>query len=1220
MSNSRPPRGPSRSENRRLIATELDQTMVVEAAAGTGKTTELVGRIVALIENTRARIGEIVAVTFSEKAAGELKLRLREELELARARQAAGSPQSVLLTQAIYDFEEAQVSTIHGFCAELLRERPVEARVDPAFTVLTETQADRLFDEAFTTWLHEQLGNPREGVRRSLRRPVGWRPQQEEPNGPIERLRKAARDLREWRDHTATWSRPDYDRKRAIKALCDQLKAFAEVTARPLKKGDNFSGDTVAARAASIEIERQRRMVGDMVPESVYDGWEAALVGLADDRDFARARKGSGAAFAIGVTRAQALALHTQLLQDFAAFRDEANADLAALLHEEMRDCLSRYEDRKQEAGALDFLDLLIKARNLVRDDADVRRQFRTRFRVLLVDEFQDTDPLQAELLLLLAGEEQNGAVGPDQTVGAHFRAPAAPTALRPGALFIVGDPKQSIYRFRRADVSAYRRIGDGLGAAGATTVRLQTSFRSVPAIQHFVNAAFRDDMNGDRLAMQADYVSLLSSRPDHPGQPAVVALPVPRPYGRREVTQGALAKAQPPAIGQFVKWLLSPECTWTVGVRRDRLGVSAEARSANPTGVSETSDEPEVRRRIVASDICLLFRRFLHYGGDVTRDYVEALEARGVPHLLVGGKTFHEREEVDTVRTALTAIEWPEDELSVYATLHGPLFAVGEEELLEYHAAAKVFHPYRVPENVPTRLRPVTQALGQLRELHATRNHRPVADTLGRLIANTRAHAGFILWRGGEQVLANVLHIADMARRYEMEGGLSFRGFVDLLHDASGRADAAEAPILEEGSEGVRLMTVHKAKGLEFPIVILADIGCKLSQEDASRYLDSSRNLCAIRIGGWSPLDLLEHNAEEAKRDEAEGVRLAYVAATRARDVLVVPAVGDGAYQKGWVRPLNRALYPPKEQRQSPSPARGVPLFKGKDTVLSDARPDGQQPDAETVRPGAYELIDPDSKAAYTVVWWDPLLLDGPADDPRGLRRDDLIAKDASPTDVAADRARYEEWKERRAGVQAAGSKPSMVITTPTQMAQADSPGPQMTQMTQIFEFTQVFIEDAAIRSPRPSGKRFGTLVHALLASVSLSADSGEVAELSALHGRLFGATDEEQAAATMIAAAVLKHPRLAAARVAEAAGRRVWREAPVSLRLDAGTNGAPQIVDGQVDLAYETEQGWVVIDFKTDIEIATAQDAYLRQVAIYMEAVRRATGKTVTGVILRI
>ena len=160
------------TENRDLITTELDRTLIVEAAAGTGKTTELVKRIVAVIEHQRATIDQIVAVTFSEKAAGELKLRLREELERARERQAPGSAAAPLLDAAVHDFEEAHVSTIHGFCAELLRERPVEARVDPAFAVLTDSQAARLFDEAFTSWLHAQLANPQEGVRRSLRRPL----------------------------------------------------------------------------------------------------------------------------------------------------------------------------------------------------------------------------------------------------------------------------------------------------------------------------------------------------------------------------------------------------------------------------------------------------------------------------------------------------------------------------------------------------------------------------------------------------------------------------------------------------------------------------------------------------------------------------------------------------------------------------------------------------------------------------------------------------------------------------------------------------------------------------------------------------------------------------------------------------------------------------------------------------------------------------------------
>ena len=581
------------SENRQAIASELDQTLIVEAAAGTGKTTELVGRIVALIENQRATIGQIVAVTFSEKAAGELKLRLREELERARARTSPASDAGQRLDAAVHDFEEAHVTTIHGFCAELLRERPVEARVDPAFTVLADSQSERLFEEAFSSWLHEQLGHAQEGVRRSLRRPVKFRLDDEKDDGPIERLRVAARSLREWRDYAAPWRRPVYDRQGSIRKLIAKLKTFADLIAKPIKRDDRLSTSLAMAGTASQEIERQKRRVGDMVPEGIWDGWEAALVALADHRDFTQPKKGTGAAFAIGVTREQALASHADLLTDLRVFRDAADADLAALLHDEMGECLRRYEARKQETGSLDFLDLLIKARDLVCGNPEVCREFRERFRVILVDEFQDTDSLQAELLLRLAGDDTG--------------------ALRPGALFIVGDPKQSIYRFRRADVGAYRRIADSLTSSGATAVTLQTSFRSVPAIQHFVNAAFDVEMDGDEVSLQADYVPLLRHRDDTPEQPAIVALPVPRPYGRQmygppQVTQTALNQEQPPAVAAFLGWLLSSDCTWTVG--------------AGGAG--------EKRRRIVASDVCLLFRRFLHFGKDITREYVEALEAHG--------------------------------------------------------------------------------------------------------------------------------------------------------------------------------------------------------------------------------------------------------------------------------------------------------------------------------------------------------------------------------------------------------------------------------------------------------------------------------------------------------------------------------------------------------------------------------------------------------------
>jgi ATP-dependent exoDNAse (exonuclease V) beta subunit len=244
--------------------------------------------------------------------------------------------------------------------------------------------------------------------------------------------------------------------------------------------------------------------------------------------------------------------------------------------------------------------------------------------------------------------------------------------------------------------------------------------------------------------------------------------------------------------------------------------------------------------------------------------------------------------------------------------------------------------------------------------------------------------------------------------------------------------------------------------------------------------------------------------------------------------------------------------------------------------------------------------------------VWWDPLLLEGQSDDARGLRREDLIAKPASTADVAVDRAKYDQWRDSRAAVQRMGSAASMTVTTATQLKAAEGEPP-------IAFAHDVALENAGLSVIRPSGKRFGTLVHAVLAAMQLSASPSDVTSLAALYARLFSATDEERDSAAGLATALLTHPRLQAARQAEAEGRSVWREAPVTLRIDAG-EAAPQLVDGQIDLAYETAEGWVVVDFKTDIEIASARDAYTQQVAMYVEAVQRSTGKPVTGVLLKV
>ena len=274
------------AEARRAIAEDLDDTLIVEAAAGTGKTTELVNRILRVLASGRAKMVQIVAVTFTEKAAGELKLRLREELERARAK-SADPGVAEALEEALKTLEEAHVNTIHGFCAELLRERPVEARVDPLFAVLTEPQADRLYCRAFRAWLQEALKNPPEGVRRALRRSSasGARFTDGGDGGPIDRLRGAGRALAEARDFPHPWERPPFDRGAEIDRLVAALHAFAALTASPLSARDNLHIDTEGARRLSRQIQLEQSF-----GRRDLDGWEARLVDLTRDRGFSRAR------------------------------------------------------------------------------------------------------------------------------------------------------------------------------------------------------------------------------------------------------------------------------------------------------------------------------------------------------------------------------------------------------------------------------------------------------------------------------------------------------------------------------------------------------------------------------------------------------------------------------------------------------------------------------------------------------------------------------------------------------------------------------------------------------------------------------------------------------------------------------------------------------------------------------------------------------------------
>jgi ATP-dependent exoDNAse (exonuclease V) beta subunit len=1210
---------------RRAIADALDDTLVVEAAAGTGKTTELVNRILRVLATGRARMVQIVAVTFTERAAGELKLRLRERLESERA-SADGEDVRTRLEDALETLEEAHVNTIHGFCAELLRERPVEACVDPLFTVLTEGQSDRLYSRAFRGWLQDVLREPPEGVRRALRRtsapafaPASARA---DSDGPIDRLRGAGRTLAEWRHFSRPWARRPFDLAGTIDRLVGELHALGDLTDSASSRRDSLFIDTDGVRRLSRQIRLEQSF-----GQRDYAGWEARLIDLTRDRGFSRTRKGSGykygglgaaaagspAAAATGgrdVTRTEVLAARDRLYTNLQQFKEDADADLAALLQRELAGATARYEDLKAAAGALDFTDLLAKARDLIRTNDTVRHYLQSKYSRIFVDEFQDTDPIQAEILLLLAADD------PTVTCAADVR------AVR-GKLFIVGDPKQAIYRFRGTDVGTYWQVSRQLVERGARIVQLTTSYRSVPAIQGLVNAAFSRAMRSDEAGLQPDYVPLAPWRAADGSQPAIVALPVPRPYSPRSIgfrrpSMKAIDESLPDAVGAFIAWLIDERHGWTVSERQ--------------------ADGEERRVPIQPRHIALLFRRFVNYHDDVTRPYVGAIEARGIPHLLVGGRAFHDREEVETIRAALAAIEWPDDELSVFAALKGSLFAIDDARLLEFRHRFGPFHPFRIPYELggnsgrdlalsadPTaHLTPIADALRILQTLHRGRNYRPVADTIGRLLERTRAHVGFILRPNGEQALANVLHLAELARQYEAEGGISFRGFIDELRDAAQRTEAAEAPILEEGSDGVRLMTVHKAKGLEFPVVILADMTCRMSRDDASRYLDAGQGLCAMKIGGWAPRELHEHETDEILRDQAEGVRLAYVAATRARDLLVIPALGDGPWEGGWFGPLNAGLYPPPGARRRSKRGPKCPAFKSKDSVLH--RPDDEPAGASTVCPGLHDFdAEPADAGGYSIVWWDPGALRLGARPPFGVRREELIVRDVGGHVIADARSRYDSWQLARAEAQAAGAVPSIVVDTVRERT-----GDSASALPMTLDTASVSVVTIAGRESGPSleeadewvrrgGAVFGALVHAILAQTPFdgngTADVEVLRNIALVQARVLGIPEEDVEPAVAAASRALSHDLLQRARRAEARGA-CRRETPVACMLADGT-----LVEGIVDLAFEEDGGWTVVDYKTDREIAASgEERYRRQVALYAEAIRRATGTNVSPVLARI
>lgn len=1216
---------------RQRIATDLDTTLVVEAAAGTGKTTALVSRVVELVRSGRANMAGVAAITFTQRAAGDLRLRIRQDLEAEIAR-GAGPAEARRMEEAMSELEEASIGTIHAFCSTLLRERPLPAGVDPDFEVLSGGEQAAFFEPLFRAYLRKQLENPGPGVARLLRR-------NRDPRAdPVRRLRSAAFRLLEHRDLDAPWARPSRDAGEAVRRLLYEDELNKDETAITGASLSTLAGahrllppETPGQRpnwlhrsmAEAAELERDiaiRKETGrwdhDWVEQALAALQLREYGGRRPDRDTVSKLQRAFPLLPFEMV-GQAMQVDLNKVRDgFLArlerFREEVGADLAALLREDLRPLLGKYErttgsgdpeteaadrsaideaedgpektlttyeEAKRAAGRLDFEDLLLRARDLLRDDPGAREELRTRFTHILVDEYQDTDPVQTEILFLLTAAE----APPD---GDWRR--AVPT---PGRLFLVGDPKQSIYRFRRADVRHYLQVKEHLLAHGAAEVRLTTNFRSVPEICEFVNGVFEplfgaagggapegarpaaesDDRKeeDDHEVRQVEYAPIEARRSPFPNQAALAAIPVPD-GGDLARNAREIERAEPAAVARFVTRLLK-------------------------SGL-EVSDRKVAHRPVEPSDICLLFRRFRAFGRLIPQAYADALQQRDIPQALAAIPSYTSSTEIRAMRAALTAVEYPDDELQVYATLRGPLFAFADEELFLYRERGGRLcpgAPPKAPGPPPDAANgsddAIRDSLDFLDELHRERNRRPVSRTIQHLLSRHRAETAFAFRKSADQVLANLRRLTQSAREFEADGGLSFRAFVRRLDDEANDADYGAMHAFDPDVRGVRFSTVHSAKGLEFPVVILVDTPCR-REGRAQRVVRPKEKLHACDLGdGLRPLELLKARKLEEQEDVLELDRTLYVAATRARDLLVtVRPSAQHDMDKSWLRPVYDRMPDPGEDQEGGA----------RETEYGDAAPRTGKPDSLPADPTARR--------------WSLLTHDAGADDGDGG---------------------FGAFLEQRADTLARGSIPAEPVIRTDRYARREFPP------------DEVAIHQLPRAPGRPRGAAFGELVHRILERAPL--DGAEEEAPARLAPLLAAEYDLDEALAAPAAAAVeaaLDHEVLRSARRAAERGA-CYREFPTYLREDrpapdepGGPNGAgadsaetggPLLIEGKVDLLFQPEDGapWTVVEFKTGREFADAEtspeaeaalDRYRRQATIYARAVSRATGEPAQPVLL--
>ncbi len=878
------------TDEQQAAITMRELSVAISAGAGCGKTFVLTERFLAALSHDGPPAGEsleeglvadevlgdgpadttasplhrVVAITFTERAAREMRDRIREKL-YARERAATDQREAALWQRLIRDLDAARISTIHSFCTSLLRGHAVEAKLDPQFSVLDQTEADTLLTETIDDALREMLAIQRPDVLELV--------YHYQIQGLRERLRGLI--LSATQTELIAWHEKSVDEVISLWQAFHKQEVLPAAL-REVAESDNArrvllllaeaaeQNEKVLAVRGTLEdllrnLTTSSNPAGDL--EVIHETAKVAKVGskkaFADPNDYDD--------YKASCERLRKTITKQATLVDFDVDAARPAAELGKQLLAVTLSVRQEYEERKRSQAQLDFNDLLERTHRLLTgpDSEAICRKIGGQIDLLMVDEFQDTDPVQDELVRRLCGDD-----------------------LATGKLFFVGDFKQSIYRFRGAQPEVFKKLQEQIPDRGR--LPLSRNFRSQPAILEFVNALFHDAFGGDYA-----YVPLQPSRAQVTPRPAIEFLWT---HAERATVKGNTRKAR------------QEEADWIA--RRIRKLIDEETPL-----VYVDDDSPP--RPVRPGDVALLFRAL----SDVDI-YEQALREHNLDYYLVGGHAFYAQQEIFDLVNLLRAIASTCDTVSLAGVLRSPFFGLTDETLfwLAQHRAGLyggLFDPQVSEQIRDDQLRQVQFAARTLRYLEEQKDRLPVARLIGEAIARTGYDAVLLTEFLGERKLANLHKLIQLARNFDRIGSFGLPEFITQLTEFVAR-QPKESPAATqvEDTDVVRLMTIHQAKGLEFPVVVVPDMNRQgaghgetvafnqqlgvLVQPAADK--SSSAKSTATAITG---MDLHRHC--DAIAEEAERSRLFYVAATRAADYLMLSSsVEDLASPKSsWLKQL---------------------------------------------------------------------------------------------------------------------------------------------------------------------------------------------------------------------------------------------------------------------------------------------------------------------------